>query len=237
MPCVENFAAQDAAYRDSVLPPGVPRAGLARGGEHVGLAPLGRGPRARRSGWRASAPPRRPSALYKHFGFTPERVADSGRAAVRAHERTEGADDDARSPQVNPRLTALTEAGVSVWLDQIRRSLVEGGELARMVAEESLRGVTSNPSIFEKAILGSTDYDEELEAARPRAARRAARSTSGSRSATCSCAADVLAERPPRDRRPRRVRLAGGRARPRARHRGDARAARATTGSGSTART
>jgi transaldolase/glucose-6-phosphate isomerase len=66
---------------------------------------------------------------------------------------------------VNPRLKALTDAGVSVWLDQIRRSLVDGGELARMVAEESLRGLTSNPSIFEKAILGSTDYDEELEAA------------------------------------------------------------------------
>ncbi|MGI8430157.1 MAG: bifunctional transaldolase/phosoglucose isomerase [Solirubrobacteraceae bacterium] len=63
---------------------------------------------------------------------------------------------------VNPRLKALTEAGVSVWLDQIRRSLVEGGELARMVSEESLRGVTANPSIFEKAILGSEDYDDAL---------------------------------------------------------------------------
>ncbi|HEY5319170.1 MAG TPA: transaldolase, partial [Solirubrobacteraceae bacterium] len=67
--------------------------------------------------------------------------------------------------QVNPRLAALAKAGTSPWLDQIRRTLVEGGELARMVREESLRGVTSNPSIFEKAILGSTDYDEELEAA------------------------------------------------------------------------
>jgi transaldolase / glucose-6-phosphate isomerase len=63
---------------------------------------------------------------------------------------------------VNERLAALTAAGVSVWLDQIRRSLIEGGELARMVAEESLRGVTANPSIFEKAILGSDDYDDEL---------------------------------------------------------------------------
>ena len=63
---------------------------------------------------------------------------------------------------VNPRLRALTEAGVSVWLDQIRRSLVGGGELTRMIDEESLRGVTSNPSIFEKAILGSGDYDEDL---------------------------------------------------------------------------
>src|SRR5881227_3516017 len=64
---------------------------------------------------------------------------------------------------VNPRLRALTEAGVSVWLDQIRRGLVQGGELQRMVTEESLRGVTANPSIFEKAILGSKDYDDQLE--------------------------------------------------------------------------
>ena len=64
--------------------------------------------------------------------------------------------------EVNPQLKALTDAGVSVWLDQIRRSLTEGGELGRMVAEESLRGVTANPSIFEKAILGSDDYDDEL---------------------------------------------------------------------------
>ncbi len=63
---------------------------------------------------------------------------------------------------VNPRLKALTEAGVSVWLDQIRRSLVTGGELQRMVDEDSLRGVTSNPSIFEKSILGSNDYDDDL---------------------------------------------------------------------------
>jgi transaldolase/glucose-6-phosphate isomerase len=68
----------------------------------------------------------------------------------------------ATATSVNPRLKALTEAGVSVWLDQIRRSLVEGGELQRMVDEESLRGVTSNPSIFEKAVLGSNDYDDEL---------------------------------------------------------------------------
>jgi transaldolase / glucose-6-phosphate isomerase len=62
------------------------------------------------------------------------------------------------------RLARLTAAGVSVWLDQIRRSLIESGELARMVAEESLRGVTANPSIFEKAILGSDDYDADIAA-------------------------------------------------------------------------
>ncbi len=65
--------------------------------------------------------------------------------------------------QVNERLEALTEAGTSVWLDQIRRSLIESGELQRLVDEECLRGVTSNPAIFEKAILGSDDYDDDIE--------------------------------------------------------------------------
>ena len=59
---------------------------------------------------------------------------------------------------VNERLAALTAAGTSVWLDQMRRGMIEDGELARMVAEDSLRGVTSNPAIFEKAIDGSDDY-------------------------------------------------------------------------------
>ena len=46
--------------------------------------------------------------------------------------------------EVNERLAQLTAAGTSIWLDQIRRSLIEGGELARMVQEDSLRGVTAN---------------------------------------------------------------------------------------------
>ena len=71
------------------------------------------------------------------------------------------------TPQVNERLAAVTAAGTSVWLDQLRRGMIESGELARMVVEDSLRGVTSNPAIFEKAILGSPDYDADLaEAAR-----------------------------------------------------------------------
>ncbi|WP_205699283.1 bifunctional transaldolase/phosoglucose isomerase [Conexibacter sp. SYSU D00693] len=67
------------------------------------------------------------------------------------------------TPAVNERLARLTSLGTAVWLDQIRRSLVQSGELERMVREDSLRGVTSNPAIFEKAILGSPDYDEQLE--------------------------------------------------------------------------
>jgi len=65
--------------------------------------------------------------------------------------------------KVDERLAALSAAGTSVWLDQIRRSLTRGGDLQRLVEEDSLRGVTSNPAIFEKAILGSPDYDDWIE--------------------------------------------------------------------------
>ena len=68
------------------------------------------------------------------------------------------------STEVNPRLAALTAAGTSVWLDQIRRSLIENGELQRLIDIDSLRGVTANPAIFEKAILGSDDYDDDIRA-------------------------------------------------------------------------
>jgi transaldolase/glucose-6-phosphate isomerase len=66
--------------------------------------------------------------------------------------------------QVNERLAALTAAGTSVWLDQIGRQLIESGELRRLMEEDSLRGVTSNPTIFNQAILGTDDYDDQLAA-------------------------------------------------------------------------
>src|SRR3954454_18819960 len=67
--------------------------------------------------------------------------------------------------EVNERLVRITELGTSIWLDQIRLNLIESGELERLVKYESLRGVTSNPAIFEKAILGSDDYDQLIEEA------------------------------------------------------------------------
>ena len=59
-------------------------------------------------------------------------------------------------------LLDLQQQGQSVWCDTISRSLLDSGELRRMIAEDGLRGVTSNPSIFEKAIGGGTDYDREV---------------------------------------------------------------------------
>jgi transaldolase/glucose-6-phosphate isomerase len=63
----------------------------------------------------------------------------------------------------NP-LIALNEAGTSVWLDYIRRKLIQSGELQRLIDEDGLRGLTSNPTIFEKSISGSTDYNEQIRA-------------------------------------------------------------------------
>jgi transaldolase/glucose-6-phosphate isomerase len=61
-------------------------------------------------------------------------------------------------------LKALGEAGQSPWLDNLQRSLVESGDLARMVEVDGLKGITSNPSIFEKAIGESTEYAEAIKA-------------------------------------------------------------------------
>jgi len=61
----------------------------------------------------------------------------------------------------NP-LVELRKFGQSAWLDYVRRTLITGGELKRLVDEDGLGGVTSNPAIFEKAITGSTDYAEAL---------------------------------------------------------------------------
>jgi transaldolase len=61
----------------------------------------------------------------------------------------------------NP-LKQLGTLGQSIWLDYIRRDLITGGELRRLIEEDGLRGMTSNPSIFEKAIADSHDYDEDI---------------------------------------------------------------------------
>ena len=59
------------------------------------------------------------------------------------------------------KLLELEKLGQSVWFDFIRRSLVISGELQSLI-EKGVRGVTSNPAIFEKAIAGSNDYDEDI---------------------------------------------------------------------------
>ena len=61
------------------------------------------------------------------------------------------------------RLMQLKELGQSAWLDYIDRPLLDQGGLARLVAEDGVAGVTSNPAIFQKAIAGGTDYAGALD--------------------------------------------------------------------------
>jgi len=65
------------------------------------------------------------------------------------------------SPTSNPALTRLLEAGQSVWYDNLSRSVLQSGELAALVAK-GVRGLTSNPTIFKKAIADSSDYDADI---------------------------------------------------------------------------
>ena len=58
---------------------------------------------------------------------------------------------------------ALLDEGQSLWLDYIRRSLLASGDLQRLIDEDGLRGMTSNPSIFQKAIGETDEYDDDLE--------------------------------------------------------------------------
>ncbi len=63
---------------------------------------------------------------------------------------------------MNPRVAALIEQGQSIWQDDIARSMLTGGSLAAMISDVGVRGVTSNPTIFEKAIAAGSDYDSQI---------------------------------------------------------------------------
>ena len=63
--------------------------------------------------------------------------------------------------ETNP-LIELGRLGQSPWYDYITRDLITSGKLARLIADDGLRGMTSNPTIFEKAISGSGDYDDDI---------------------------------------------------------------------------
>ena len=66
------------------------------------------------------------------------------------------------NPSVNKNIAALTALGQSVWLDYITRDLVRKGGLKKLIDNDGLRGMTSNPTIFQKAIASGTMYDEQV---------------------------------------------------------------------------
>jgi transaldolase len=63
------------------------------------------------------------------------------------------------------RLERLHDAGVSIWLDFIDRAMLRNGDLARRIRDEALTGMTSNPTIFEKALAEGSDYDDQIRSA------------------------------------------------------------------------
>ena len=90
--------------------------------------------------------------LMTKFGFTPDKVLAAAKDQI-ARSR--------RPSCMNP-LKQLEECGQSPWLDYLKRSLIEKGELRNLIERDGLKGVTSNPSIFEKAIGESDEYADAL---------------------------------------------------------------------------
>ena len=68
------------------------------------------------------------------------------------------------STEQNPLFTIESEYGQSIWMDNLSRDLLESGELAKLIATRGVLGITSNPAIFEKAIVGNAIYDTEIKA-------------------------------------------------------------------------
>ena len=61
-------------------------------------------------------------------------------------------------------LLEIKDQGQSIWMDNLTRDLIQSGELKRLIEQQGIRGLTSNPAIFEKAIIGNAVYDADIEA-------------------------------------------------------------------------
>ena len=225
MPCREWFDAQDAGYRDSVLPPQVRarvsvEAGVAQGWREV-VGDAGRSVSLEHYGASAQY-----TELFDKFGFTAAAVVQrrartaSGPPPPGSHPRP-GTTTSHMEEDMTDRLKELAAAGVSIWLDDLSRELLESGDLADLVARRSVVGVTTNPTIFASAPQG----------------RRALRRPGGRAHRGGASVEDVIAELTTDDvrnalrrlrghlrgdRRHRRPGLHRGATRSRVRHRGDA---------------
>lgn len=173
MPSWELFECQDDAYRDTVLPPtvrarvSVELASTLGWARYVGLDGTTMGCRI----WRVRAA-RGLTAKVRFHGRPHHR---SGTAAGRtrgletSNHKDRGDEVTMRTSDTTPteraergsKLADLRRLGQSIWYDNIRRALLDSGELEELV-EAGVVGVTSNPSIFEKAIAGSADYDQAI---------------------------------------------------------------------------
>jgi transaldolase/transketolase C-terminal domain/subunit len=147
MPSWDRFEQQDEPTRHAILPPGVP------------------GPRRRSRGLPRLAPLRRRRDLDRPFRSqrTREHRPRPARHQRRPRDRTLPApcSPTDRGTPMNRLQTLADEFGQSPWLDNLKRSYLTSGELAAF-RDRGVRGLTSNPSIFQKAIQGSDDYDEQF---------------------------------------------------------------------------
>ena len=215
------------SYRDAVLPPGVPTLAVEAGGD-VRLGALRRRRRRHRPLRRVGARRRGRSTS----SASPPSTSPSARTRCSSPDREGGTSMTTSCTQL------YDEQGQSPWLDNLTRGYITSGELASAGSTRGIRGVTSNPTIFQKAIDGSADYDEQFsELAGDGASGRS--TTTG----TLVIARHRRRARRPapglrRERRRRRLRVGRGRARPRPRHRtARSTAARAPARARSTGRT
>ncbi len=157
LPCWEIFDRQEASYRDEVLPP-ADRPGGDRGGLDARLGALRRQRRDDR----------------RHAHLRPVGALQGRRGGVRLHPRedrrgrsrrgrgrweSEGWSDGGGAMKATAR---LHELGQSLWLDNITRPMLAEGMLQGYIDELSVTGLTSNPTIFDKAIGAGDAYDEQI---------------------------------------------------------------------------
>ncbi|MGH2481287.1 MAG: transaldolase family protein, partial [Ktedonobacteraceae bacterium] len=90
----------------------------------------------------------------------PQKLAPSGTSGTHAEHIFEHNVEAATMTE--SRLHEVSQLGQSIWYDNIQRRLITSGDLQRLIDEDAVVGVTSNPTIFEKAIDGSADYDDQL---------------------------------------------------------------------------
>ncbi len=70
--------------------------------------------------------------------------------------------EEEKAMQKNP-LKTIQEFEQSIWQDDLQRKMLVSGELQQLIEQDGIRGITSNPSIFEKGIAGSSDYDSDIQ--------------------------------------------------------------------------
>ena len=190
MPCLEWFAAQDPAYRDTVLPPSMRarvsvEAGITSGWEKI-IGDAGRSVGVEHYGASADY-----QTLYHEFGITADAVAAAARDSIhdararrparrprghlrperRRHRRPARLNGAARrdpTPEGSANdhdaphdpLAELSAQGVAVWLDDLSRELLATGALQSLITSRHVVGVTTNPTIFASALSKGDRYDD-----------------------------------------------------------------------------